>query len=316
MMGCSGLGCPTVRPSDRPTPARRAGHWGLSFAIDWAIMHLPRLVGRLALVLLASAFAAPPVSAQLVRRDTTPDPEVASVEFAGATKAIDLRELQANIYTGPTACRFFSFVCRVTNWRALEIRHYLNRTELKRDVLRVRVFYYREGFREAQVDTVVTRFNEKQVAVRFNIVEGPPTIVTDVAIVYDSTLMTPKRVKQLNQVMVGRPLDLFEMDSTRLQFQNELWELGYADALVDTSTVVDQPSHTARVQFRLVKNHLTTVGDVVILGTNQVSERTVLNSLSFRTGIAAARCSRASGTCTSRTCSSSRPSMYRRRSIA
>jgi outer membrane protein insertion porin family len=247
-------------------------------------MHLPRLVGRLALVLLASAFAAPPVSAQLVRRDTTPDPEVASVEFAGATKAIDLRELQANIYTGPTACRFFSFVCRVTNWRALEIRHYLNRTELKRDVLRVRVFYYREGFREAQVDTVVTRFNEKQVAVRFNIVEGPPTIVTDVAIVYDSTLMTPKRVKQLNQVMVGRPLDLFEMDSTRLQFQNELWELGYADALVDTSTVVDQPSHTARVQFRLVKNHLTTVGDVVILGTNQVSERTVLNSLSFRTG--------------------------------
>ena len=246
----------------------------------------PRLVGRLALALLASAFAAPRLSAQLVRRDTTPDPEVASVDFKGATKAVDLRELQANIYTTPTSCRSFVFVplCRFTNWRAVEIRHYLNRTELKRDVLRVRVFYYREGFREAQVDTTVTRLNDKQVAVSFNIVEGLPTIVTDVAVAYDSTLMTPKRVQQLVQVQVGRPLDLFEMDSTRLQLQNALWDLGYADALVDTSTVVDQPSHTAQVQFRLVKNHLTTVGDVVILGTNQVSERTVLNSLSFRTG--------------------------------
>ena len=249
-------------------------------------MHLPRLVGRLALVLLASAFAAPRLSAQLVRRDTSPDPEVASVDFNGATKAIDLRELQANIYTEPTGCRsfVFSLVCRFTNWRAVEIRHYLNRTELKRDVLRVRVFYYREGFREAQVDTTVTRLNEKQVAVRFNIVEGPPTIVTDVAIAYDSTLITPKRVQQLTQVQAGRPLDLFEMDSTRIQLQNELWDKGYADALVDTSTVVDQANHTARVQFRLVNNHLTTVGDIVILGTNQVSERTVLNSLSFRTG--------------------------------
>jgi outer membrane protein insertion porin family len=249
-------------------------------------MHLPRLVGRLALVLLASAFVAQSVSAQLVRRDTTPDPEVASVDFNGATKAIDLRELQANIYTEPTGCRSFVLapLCRFTNWRAVELRHYLNRTELKRDVLRVRVFYYREGFREAQVDTTVTRLNDKQVAVAFNIVEGPPTIVTDVAIVYDSTLLNPKRVQQLNQVQVGRPLDMFEMDSTRLELQNALWDLGYADALVDTSTVVDQPNHTARVQFRLVKNHLTTVGDIVILGTNQVSERTVLNSLSFRTG--------------------------------
>ncbi len=249
-------------------------------------MHLPRLVGRLALALLASAFAAPRLSAQLVRRDTTPDPEVASVDFAGATKAIDLRELQANIYTEPTRCRSLAIalLCRFTAYGGFEERHFLNRTELKRDVLRVRVFYYREGYREAQVDTTVTRLNEKQVAIRFNIVEGPPTIVSDVAIVYDSTLLTTRRVQQLNQVQVGRPLDLFEMDSTRIQLQNELWELGYADALVDTSTVVDQANHTARVQFRLVKNHLTTVGDVVIVGTSQVSDRTVLNSLSFRTG--------------------------------
>ncbi|MDQ2667571.1 MAG: BamA/TamA family outer membrane protein [Gemmatimonadota bacterium] len=249
-------------------------------------MLLPRRRWRLALAVLASAFAAPSLCAQILRPDKAPAPEVTAVEFNGVTKAIDLRELQANIYTEPTRCRIFLLapVCRFANWRAIEARHYLNRQELKRDVLRIRVFYYREGYREAQVDTTVTQLNDRQVAVRFNITEGQPTIVTDVSIAYDSTLLTPKRVQQLNLVEIGRPLDMFEVDSTRIQFQNELWELGYADALVDTSTVVDQLAHTARVQVRLVKNHLTTVGDVVILGASQVSEHTVLNSLSFRTG--------------------------------
>ncbi len=249
-------------------------------------MHLPRRLGWLALAVVASAFAAPSLAAQLLRRDIAPAPEVVSVEFNGATKAIDLVELQANIYTEPTQCRSFVWVlfCRLTPYRGFEERHYLNRQELKRDVLRIRVFYYREGFREAQVDTTVTQLNDKQVAVRFDIKEGEPTIVTDIAVTYDSTLLTAKKVQQLTLVERGRPLDLFELDSTRIQFQNELWELGYSDALVDTSTVVDQATHSARVQVRLVRNHLTTVGDIVIQGVDQVTPRTVLNSLSFRTG--------------------------------
>ncbi|MEO8619949.1 MAG: BamA/TamA family outer membrane protein [bacterium] len=249
-------------------------------------MHLTRRLGRLALVLVAGAFAAPSLAAQLVRRDIAPAPEVAAVEFNGATKAIDLVELQANIYTEPTRCRSFVVIpfCKWTPYRGFEERHYLNRQELKKDVLRIRVFYFREGFREAQVDTVVTQLNEKQVAVKFNITEGPPTIVTDISVTYDSTLFTPKKVQQLTLVERGRPLDLFELDSTRIQFQNELWELGYADALVDTSSVVDPVAHTARVQVRLVKNHLTTVGDIVVQGTDAVAPKTVLNSLSFKEG--------------------------------
>jgi outer membrane protein insertion porin family len=249
-------------------------------------MHLPRRLGPLALALVASAFAARALPAQLLHPDIAPAPEVVSVAFNGATKAIDLVELQTNIYTEPTRCRSFVLLlfCRLTPYRGFESRHYLNRQELKRDVLRIRVFYYREGYREAQVDTTVTRLNENQVAVRFDIKEGEPTIVTDISVTYDSTLLTAKKVQQLTLVERGRPLDLFELDSTRIQFQNELWELGYSDALVDTSTVVDKATHSARVQVRLVRNHLTTVGDIVVQGTDQVAPATVLNSLSFRTG--------------------------------
>jgi outer membrane protein assembly factor BamA len=38
------------------------------------------------------------------------------------------------------------------------------------------------------------------------------------------------------------------------------------------------------VQYGLVPNHVTTVGEVVVSGADQVSTRTVLNALSFRTG--------------------------------
>ena len=249
-------------------------------------MHLPRHLGRLALVLLASAFAAPKLAAQFTRKALEPPPEVAEVVFDGATKAIELKDLQLSISTEPTRCRSLVLTpfCRFIPYRGFVERHYLDRQEFKRDVLRIRVFYYREGFRDAQVDTSIVRLNEKQVRVVFKIVEGPPTVVTDVSVAYDSTLLSRRKVRQLTQVKVGRPFDLFEMDSTRLQFQNELWELGYADALVDTSSVVDEAAHTARVQIRLVANHITTVGAIVVQGTEQVTERTVLNSLGFREG--------------------------------
>ncbi len=246
-----------------------------------------RRTGRWALALVVSALAAPPVSrAQLPLHDVAPAPEVRDVQFAGVSDAIDVRELQASIYTESTRCRSIILVpfCRFTRYRGFEERHYLNRQELKRDVLRIRVFYYREGFREAQVDTTVTRISDGQVVVRFDIREGQPTMVTDVAVAYDSLLISAKKAKQLTLVESGRPLDLFELDSTRIQFQNALWDLGYADALIDTSTAVDPIAHTARVRLHVVPNHVTTVGEIVIHGADQIAPRTVMNSLSFRPG--------------------------------
>jgi outer membrane protein assembly factor BamA len=82
----------------------------------------------------------------------------------------------------------------------------------------------------------------------------------------------------------GQPLDLLKMDSTRVGFTNELWDLGFGDALVDTSSIVDPVSRSAQVQFRLVPNHLTRVGQIVVNGADEISPTTVLNSLTFRTG--------------------------------
>jgi outer membrane protein assembly factor BamA len=248
-------------------------------------MPLSRQLGRAALVLLASAFAASFLEAQVARRDDSPTPEVRRLELNG-TKAISRAEIQQNIFTTATECRSVVLTpfCKFGNWRAMEKRHYLNKQELQRDVLRIRVLYYKHGYRETEVDTAVIRLNEKAVAVRFDIREGPPTLVTDVSVVYDSTLLRPKRARQLTLLQSGEPMDLFQMDSMRVGFQNEMWELGYADALVDTSSIVDPVARTAQIQLRVVPNHVTHVGDIIIAGTNEVSTKTVLNSLSFRPG--------------------------------
>ena len=245
-------------------------------------MHFSRRLGRTALVCLASAFAAPYLSAQQLE---TPTPEVRKLELVGV-KSVDRADLEKSISTTATRCIsvILAPICRFARFRGFEERHYLNHKELQRDVLRIRVYYFKHGFRETQVDTTVTPLSEKTVAVRFDIVEGPPTVVTDVAVTYDSTLLSRRTVNRLTLLQKGEPLDLYQLDSIRVGFQNELWELGYADALVDTSSIVDPVARTAQVHVRLVPNHLTTVGEIVITGAEKVSPSVVLNSLSFKAG--------------------------------
>ena len=129
-----------------------------------------RRLGRAALVLVASAFAATSLEAQRAHREDLPAPEVARLDIAGTSGVIEQDEIKRNVYTTATSCKsivLFLF-CKFGNWRAVEARHYLSHQELQRDVLRIRVLYYKHGYRETEVDTAVSRLNEKQVAVRFD----------------------------------------------------------------------------------------------------------------------------------------------------
>jgi outer membrane protein assembly factor BamA len=249
-------------------------------------MPLTRRIGGAALALVASAFAASAAFAQQApKSDLSPTPEVKSLELNGV-KSVDADELRQSIYTTATSCRSIILwpVCKFSRWRAIENRHYFDRQEFQRDVLRIRVFYYKRGFRETEVDTTVTRLNEKRVAVRFDVLEGPPTVVNDVTVALDSALFSSRRLRRLTLLKTDQPLDMLKLDSTRVGFTNALWELGYGDALVDTSSIVDPVARTAQVQFRLVPNHQTRVGSIVVRGADEISPTTVLNSLTFRTG--------------------------------
>lgn len=201
-------------------------------------------------------------------------------------KAVKQSDLLQSIYTTASYCNSFLLkpFCLISKSKYFYTRKYLDHPELQRDVLRVRVFYWKRGYRETEVDTAVVKRGTNQVGVTFYIKEGPPTLVSDVIISQPTQLLTQREIDR--RVVIGRnaPLNLIRIDTTRVLLQTSMFDKGYADAEVDTSIVVDTASHTASVTFTLNPKYKTTVEDIVINGNDDVSSRTILKSLTFHIG--------------------------------
>jgi outer membrane protein assembly factor BamA len=221
--------------------------------------------------LLLLALCAVPSRAQSRSPAKDPSPEVVQLTMKGV-KNVDQHDLEKSIQTQASRCVSF-FVqpfCWMSHSPVFWQKYYLNRDEFRRDVLRIRVYYWKRGFRG--------------VAVAFDVHEGEPTIVTALRIDYDTTLLTVKQRNKLNLMRVGRPLNLLTLDSTRLNFQSEMWQRGYADAIVDTAIAVNDSARRAAVAMRVYPNWPTTVGNIVVLGNKRVATQTILDMLLLRPG--------------------------------
>jgi len=233
------------------------------------------------LVLLAPST----LRAQSRHDDQREAPEVKRLVLKGV-HAVDRDELTQSIATEASRCKNAILqvtFCWYTHSPLFFERHYLDRDELKRDLLRIRVFYWRRGWRDAQVDTVVARSGDG-VAVTFDIRENAPTRVGRQVVLYDSTLLSQRRLKRIVITRAGRPLNLLELDTTRANLQSAMWDKGYADAQVDTATVVDTLRNVADLTIRVVPNRRSTVGPITISGNRKVAPQTIANSLTLRTG--------------------------------
>jgi len=202
-------------------------------------------------------------------------------------KAMKPGDLQQNIYTTASYCNSILLkpFCWISKSKYFYTRKYLDHKELERDVLRVRIFYWKRGYRETEVDTAVVKRGRNQVGVTFFIKEGPPTTVSDIVVNQPTpTLLSQREINR--RVVLGKnsPLNLIRLDSSRVFLQNSLFDKGYADAEVDTSVVVDTTSRTAVVTLTLNPKYKTTVEDIVINGNDDVSARTIRKSLTFHIG--------------------------------
>jgi outer membrane protein insertion porin family/translocation and assembly module TamA len=196
-------------------------------------------------------------------------------------------DLLPNIYTTASYCNsvILKPFCWISKSKYFYTRKYLDHKELERDVLRIRIFYWKRGYREADVDTAVVRRGRNQVGVTFFIKEGSPTIVADVIVNQPTpSLLSNREIGR--RVTLGRsgPLNLIKLDSSRVRLQTSLFDKGYADAEVDTAVAVDTASRSAVVTFTLNPKYKTTVEDIVITGNEGVTERTIRKSLTFNIG--------------------------------
>ena len=233
----------------------------------------------------AYALALPSALLAQAHDDKRSSPEVRKLVIDGA-KHVDVHDLKKSISTQASACRnlILEVVCVFSNSPTFEDKHYLDEDELRRDIVRIRLYYWKRGYRATEVDTVVTPRGENKVNVTFKVTEGPPTRVRDVALNYDSTLISEKARKRLTLLQPNDPLDLIRLDSMRVMFQDELWDKGYGDAVADTSVVVDTASRLADITLTLTPNRKTTVGRITISGNQKVTAKTIQNSITFGPG--------------------------------
>ncbi len=212
-------------------------------------------------------------------------PDVRKLTLAGV-KQVDVVDLAKSISTQASRCRSLLLepFCLFSHSPTFEEKHYLNHDELRRDVLRIRLYYWKRGYREAEADTSVERIGENQVAVTFNIREGRPTLVRKIAITYDSALISPKVRDRLTLLHANDPLDLIVLDSMRVLFQNEIWDQGFGDAVADTSVTIDQPAYLADVHLTVTPNRRTTIGRITVSGNQKVDLQTIKTFITFTTG--------------------------------
>jgi translocation and assembly module TamA len=239
---------------------------------------------RGARVLLGMACAFLPVAGRAQDQENQ-RPLVRSVEARGVN-SIDRGELLRGLATKPTSCRniVFAPLCLVSRSPTFAERRYLDATELRRDVLRIRLFYWRRGFRDAVVASRTER-DGNGVRVIFEITENPPTVVERLSIEHPDSVLPARLIADAVTVREGAPLDLVRLDTSLVTLRRAFWDRGYADAIVrlDTSAV-DNTRNAGPVSLVLESGRLTTIARIDISGNREVSHRTVRHLLRVSEG--------------------------------
>lgn len=245
----------------------------------------PRIVSAITCVaiLLLSAITARSSSAQ----PTAPDDRIEVREFRiRGTDAVPAGDLRNSLATKASGCRSLLLkpFCLVTKSRLVYERQYLNREEFQRDVLRALVFYFRRGYRDAEIDTTVAPTGPGAVRITMTVREGPPTRITQSVIEASPALVPPLDSARLLRPRPGDPLNLLTMDSTTLRLREALWERGFAEAVVQPRTQVDSAADTATVRFGVDPRRLITIERIEVEGNEKVSAELIRRSLRVKPG--------------------------------
>ncbi|MBA3340762.1 MAG: BamA/TamA family outer membrane protein [Gemmatimonadaceae bacterium] len=235
-----------------------------------------------AVILLSAPIA---LAAQPAAKPPPVNPEVVDLVFKGV-EVMEQADIKKSIATDASHCVsvVLTPVCWISKAKYFYRRKYLDREEFERDPLRIRVFYWKRGYRDATVDTLVTPKGADKVAVTFLVKEGTPTLVSDLNVRQKDTVLSEQEVA--GRVVLGEnsPLNLLRLDSSVVFLQQSLWEKGYADAVLDTTVVVDTAAKRATVEVTIDPKWKATIADIIVEGNQKTSTRTIMKSLTIHPG--------------------------------
>ena len=209
---------------------------------------------------------------------------VTTLTFPGAVH-VSASDLKPLLFTRPSQCRlpFLIPICAVSPSQLVVDRRRTTSVALGEDMDKLRVYFFRRGYRSAQVDTVLTP-GKHGTAVEFRIVEGPPTVVSTMDVVQRAPVLSDREVSELVELHAGDAYNLIALDSTLSHLHAAIWNKGYGDVRIDTSA--PRPDALLRVPLRITidPRWITRVGSVHFEGNGYLSQGTLARGVMLRPG--------------------------------
>jgi outer membrane protein insertion porin family/translocation and assembly module TamA len=241
-----------------------------------------RLLSAASLVVLCAGIA--PAQSAAPKRDLNDSITVTTLSFPGATN-VSPDDLKSVIFTRASPCRlpFLIPVCKLTPSQLFTDRRRTTSAALGEDITALRVYYWRRGFREAQVDTVLTP-QARGSAVEFRIVEGEPTRIATLTVTQRAPALTPLELADAVMLKEGEPLSLIALDTTLAHLRTAVWNKGFGDVRIDTSVPRPDGSHLVPVRIDIDPQWITRVGKVEFEGSGYLSAETLRHGVLLQPG--------------------------------
>ena len=209
---------------------------------------------------------------------------VTTVTFAGA-KDVSPDDIKRVVFTRSSPCRlpFLIPLCNVVRSQLIVDRRRTTSAALGEDITAIRVYYWQRGFREAQVDTVLTPAKHGT-AVVFRIVEGAPTVISSLQVTQRKSVLTPAELDEAVTIEQGAPLSLIALDTTLTRLRVAAWNHGYGDVRIDTTVPRPDASHNVPVRIEIDPRWITRVGSVQFEGNSYLGASTLRRGLLLTPG--------------------------------
>ena len=128
----------------------------------------------------------------------------AEVSIRGV-KGVDINQLREGLVTKGTACKSVLYLplCWVTRSPLFTNRYHLDPLEFRRDVLRIRIFYWQRGWRDVAVAQAKTERTANGVRAIFEIDEREPTVISDLRVVQSDSVLATARYRPRDEAQGG-----------------------------------------------------------------------------------------------------------------
>ena len=198
---------------------------------------------------------------------------------------MSITDLKLVVFTRGSTCRLILIapLCKVSTSQLVRDRRRTTRAALGEDITALRVYYWRRGYREATVDTLLVPAKHGT-NVTFRISEGPPTLVGHVDVSQATPVVTPSELAHAVALREGEPLSLVALDTTLSRLRDAAWNHGYGDVRIDTSVPRPTADRIVPIRIAITPGWLTRVGRVQFEGNRSLSDATLLRGIMLQPG--------------------------------